>query len=78
MAPYYDPNATVGNPNSGVYYESRVSTLYRDTIALQVLSTFFVILRFISRKVAGAGFWWDDWAIIPALVCLIFSPLVLP
>lgn len=64
-----DPNATVPNPSSGVFYEDRTATLYGGTIALQTLSTLFVILRFTSRRVSGKGFWWDDWMILPALVC---------
>ena len=26
-------------------------------------------LRMTSRKISKAGFWWDDWLMIPALVC---------
>jgi hypothetical protein len=36
-----------------------------------VLSTLAVALRFWSRHVAHrAGFWWDDWVVLIALVSL--------
>ncbi len=53
---------------SDVYYQSRAPVLYGGTISLQILSTLVVALRFIARRVAKAGLWWDDWVIVPALV----------
>ena len=37
-------------------------------IAAIVVSTVAVILRCISRGLAKAGFWWDDWIILISLV----------
>lgn len=51
-----------------VYYQSRTPVLYGWTISFQVLSTLVVALRFIARRVPKAGFLWDDWIIVPALV----------
>ena len=42
-------------------------------IVLYCLAVIAVILRFISRRLAGAGFWWDDWLILPPLVCFRFQ-----
>ena len=36
-------------------------------IALLVLSTSFVILRFASRSIANAGYWWDDFLVVVSL-----------
>ena len=40
---------------------------------LITISTIAVILRFVSRLVSQAGFWWDDWMILAALVGSIGS-----
>jgi hypothetical protein len=34
-------------------------------IALAIVA---LLLRFISRKLSGAGFWYDDWLCLAALV----------
>ena len=36
-------------------------------VLLSFLAT-TLILRFVSRKLSRAGFWWDDWL---ALLCLV-------
>lgn len=36
-------------------------------IALIILPTCFVILRFVSRSIANAGFWWDDLLVVISL-----------
>ena len=42
-----------------------------------VLSTIAVLLRFCGRMVAhNAGFWWDDWLSLVALVSLPYLTLV--
>jgi hypothetical protein len=44
------------------------------TYAMLVLATVAVALRFWARSVAlKAGFWWDDWLSLAALVCRILS-----
>ena len=40
---------------------------------LITISTMAVILRFVSRLVSQAGFWWDDWTILAALVGIVRS-----
>ena len=35
-----------------------------------VLPTIAVTLRFVSRKLSGAGLWYDDWLALAALVSL--------
>ncbi|KAL2036834.1 hypothetical protein N7G274_010377 [Stereocaulon virgatum] len=42
-------------------------------IALIVLPTIFVILRFVSRFIAQAGFWWDDLLVVVSLL-LSYGP----
>jgi hypothetical protein len=42
-------------------------------IALVTLPTIFVILRFISRWIAQAGFWWDDLLVVVSLL-LSYGP----
>ena len=42
-------------------------------IALIVLPTVFVMVRFVSRIIAGAGFWWDDLLVVISLV-LSYGP----
>jgi hypothetical protein len=42
--------------------------LYVGTITTIVPATIVVLLRFIARYVAKAGFWWDDYTIVGALV----------
>lgn len=42
--------------------------LVGSMITLIVLPTLFVIARLISRKVARAGYWWDDLLVVFACV----------
>ena len=35
---------------------------------LIAISTLALLLRFLSRKLSGAGFWWDDWLALAAWV----------
>lgn len=42
--------------------------IWVGTIATLVPATISVVLRFIARYVARAGYWWDDWTILVALV----------
>ena len=47
--------------------------LVGSMITLIVLPTLFVIARLVSRKVARAGYWWDDLLVILACVSDILS-----
>jgi hypothetical protein len=42
--------------------------IYVGTITTIVPATIVVILRYFARYVARAGFWWDDYTIVAALV----------
>lgn len=42
-------------------------------IALIILPTLFVIVRFVSRIIARAGFWWDDLLVVVSLL-LSYGP----
>ena len=54
----------IAQKNAGYVREVRNSA-----IAFLVLDTTFVALRFLARTVKKqAGFGWDDWLIIPALI----------
>ncbi|KAL3467936.1 hypothetical protein BJX64DRAFT_282825 [Aspergillus heterothallicus] len=44
-------------------------------VSTWALSVVFVLLRFLSRYLARAGFWWDDWLILSSP--LLGSPLSL-
>ena len=42
--------------------------LVGSMVTLIVLPTLFVIARLVSRKVARAGYWWDDLLVVLACV----------
>ncbi|KAL4918830.1 hypothetical protein BDW62DRAFT_200472 [Aspergillus aurantiobrunneus] len=42
--------------------------IWIGTIATVVSATIAVLLRFISRSIAKAGLWWDDWVIMVSLI----------
>lgn len=42
-------------------------------IATWAFAVIAVALRFFARRVSRAGFWWDDWLMIPALVNSFYS-----
>ena len=46
----------------------RGSTIVGTCVALIVFSTLAVALRFLSRRLSKAGFWYDDWLALAALV----------
>ena len=50
--------------------ESQIPRILGVNIATLILAIFAVALRFISRRVSNAKFWWDDWLTLPALVCV--------
>ena len=49
------------------------SRVISSGIALIVLPTIFVIVRFVSRVIARAGFWWDDLLVAVSLI-LSYGP----
>ena len=42
--------------------------IWIGTVVTVVPATAAVTLRFVSRHIAKAGYWWDDWAIVASLV----------
>ena len=53
--------------------ESQVPRILGVNIATLILAILAVALRFISRRVSNAKFWWDDWLTLPALVSVSSS-----
>ena len=49
-------------------YATKQSKLIGADIAFIVLSALFVVLRLLARHIARAGYWWDDYVIVVALV----------
>ena len=47
---------------------SKAPLILGTSTCLMVVSVVAVALRFLSRKLSGAGFWWDDWMCMIALV----------
>ena len=48
---------------------SRQALIIGQNCALGAISLLAVLLRFIGRKLSGAGWWYDDWVCLTALVC---------
>ena len=65
--------ASLEPPDGMNVYADQEQRVIASGIALIVLSTIFVILRFISRLIANAGLWWDDFLVLLALV-LSYGP----
>ena len=42
--------------------------------AVWSLAVITVLLRFSSRRLSKAGLWYDDWLLIPAIVCFAHYP----
>ena len=59
---------SIGQSGFSLYADQK-GRLVGSMITLLVLSTFFVCLRLLSRKLSKAGFWLDDYLTILALVC---------
>ena len=58
---------------SSFYHQSRTPEIYGSTITLTIVATAAVGLRLASRRISSATYWWDDWAIIVALVSTVAS-----
>ena len=46
------------------------ATIYAIAILFSILAVAATALRFYARSIKKTGLSWDDWAIVPALVCL--------
>lgn len=49
---------------------SRGPALVGVQVVMMCLALISVTLRFVARRMSAAGFWWDDWTILAALVCV--------
>ncbi len=57
-------------------HATKTKSLLAGDITLIFLSAIFVGLRFLSRRIAGAGLWWDDYAIAIALPLAWVPPIM--
>ena len=48
--------------------EARQPNILAPCIIFAIVSPLAVAARFYSRRIAGAGLWWDDWTVLIALV----------
>lgn len=55
---------------------SGVINIQGSIIATWALALVSVCLRFIARRLSKAGFWYDDWLIVPATVSILRSIVV--
>ena len=61
--------AMADTPPSGIDLNAdQGPRLVGSMVTLIVLPTLFVIARLVSRKVARAGYWWDDLLVVLACV----------
>ena len=64
LSPPTDPHALF------IYNQNRAGEVYAGTLTLLLVATISVALRFLARKLSSATFWWDDWILLTALVCI--------
>jgi len=57
-------------------HATKTNSLLAGDIILIFLSAIFVGLRFLSRRIAGAGLWWDDYVIAVALPLAWVPPVM--
>lgn len=48
--------------------------MYAMAVILSVMAVVAVVLRFYARYLKAAGYWWDEYLIVPALVCVVVIP----
>ena len=59
----------MNSPPPGVdLSETQVPRILGVNIATYILALIAINLRFVSRRLSRAPFWWDDWLMIPAIV----------
>ena len=44
------------------------TTMYGIAVSMTMLALGAILLRFYARYIMKAGYWWDDWMMIPAMV----------
>ena len=62
-----------GPPPGTDLSESQVPRILGVNIATFTLAVVSIVLRFTARRLTHAPFWWDDWLMIPAIVCSAIS-----
>ena len=62
-------------PTAPVPTGDQTPKLLGTIIPFDILALIVVILRFLSRRIAHASLWWDDWLMFPALVGSLASNL---
>lgn len=66
MAPTAPPGIDLNDNAQG-----KIAGFAASTWALAVIAVF---LRFVSRRIARAGYWIDDWLMLPALaICTLLT-----
>ena len=68
----------MSTPNGPIPTGDQVPKLLGTIITFDILALMIVILRFVSRRIAHADLWWDDWLMLPAFVCLDSNRFSLP
>lgn len=63
----FNANATSLDDWYGVFFYKR-NTIRGSIFALWFYAVLGVCLRFLARRLSKAGFWYDDWLLIPAIV----------
>ena len=58
----------MSTPNDPVPTGDQTAKVLGTFITFDILAAIVVILRFVSRRIAHANLWWDDWLMLPAVV----------
>ena len=49
--------------------DTQVPRILAVNIATFTLAVMAIILRFTARRLTRQPYWWDDWLMLPAIVC---------
>lgn len=49
--------------------DTQVSRILAVNIATFMLAVIAISLRFTARRLTSLPHWWDDWLMLPAIVC---------
>ena len=49
--------------------DTQVPRILGVNIATFILAVIAISLRFIARRLTRLPYWWDDWLMLPAIVC---------
>ena len=65
----FNNNIVYTNEWYGVFFYER-GPIRGAILAIWVYALFTLCLRFLARRLSKAGFWYDDWLLIPAIVSI--------